>query len=86
MAMASAASAAAIAMINIVKKTPSRLFGHKYLLNAIKFRFTLFRINSTLINIVIRFLLVKKPYMPIKNREALRNNKWYKPGWDISFK
>jgi hypothetical protein len=60
-AIATAASAAAIAMINIVKNNPSSLSGHRYLLNAIKFKFTLFNINSTLINIVIKFLLVKKP-------------------------
>ena len=73
-AMATAASAAAIAIINIVKNKPSIRFGHRYLLNAMKFRFTLFRINSTLISMVMRFLLVKNPYMPIKNKAALMNN------------
>ena len=34
--MATAASAAAMAIIKMVKKNPSSLFGHKYLLNAIK--------------------------------------------------
>jgi len=72
-AMATAASAAAMAIINMVKNSPSILFGHKYLLNAMKLRFTLFNINSILISIVIRFLRVKKPYTPIKNRAALIN-------------
>src|SRR5258706_15345389 len=79
-AMATAASAAAIAIMNMVKNNPSILCGHKYLLNAIKLRFTLFNINSTLMSIVIRFLLVKKPYTPIKNSAALINKIWYKPG------
>jgi hypothetical protein len=70
-AIATAASAAAMAIMKIVKNKPSSLLGHKYLLNAIKFRFTLLSINSTLINIVTRFLLVKKPYTPMKNNVAL---------------
>jgi hypothetical protein len=73
-AMATAASAAAIAIMKMLKNNPSNLSGHKYLLNAIKFKFTLFNINSTLINMVIKFLLVKKPYTPIKNRAVLINN------------
>jgi hypothetical protein len=72
--MATAASAAAMAIIKMVKNNPSRRFGHRYLLNAIKFRLTLFRISSMLINIVIRFLLVKKPYTPIKKSAVLINN------------
>ena len=83
MAMATAASAAAIAITKMVKNKPSILFGHRYLLNAIKLRFTLFSISSTLISIVIKFLLVKKPYTPIKNKAALINNTWYSPGVNI---
>ena len=79
-AMATAASAAAMAIINMVKNTPSSLSGHRYLLNAIKFRFTLFNINSTLISMVIKFLRVKKPYTPIKNSAVLMNKIWYNPG------
>ncbi len=75
MAMATAASAAAMAIIKIAKNNPSSVFGHRYLLNAIKFRFTLFKISSILINMVIRFLLVKKPNTPMKNSAALINNK-----------
>jgi hypothetical protein len=73
-AIATAASAAAMAMIKMVKKTPSNLSYHKYLLKAIKFKFTLFNINSTLINIVTRFLLVKKPNTPMKKSAALINS------------
>src|SRR5882724_9309951 len=80
MAMATAASAAAIAMMNRVKNNPSILSGHKYLLKAIKFRFTLFNISSILISMVIRFLRVKNPYTPIKNSAALINKSWYSPG------
>jgi hypothetical protein len=74
MAIATAASAAAMAIIKMVKNKPSNLSGHRYLLNAIKFRLTLFKISSTLISMVIKFLLVKKPYTPIKNRAVLINN------------
>jgi hypothetical protein len=73
-AMATAASAAAIAIINMVKNNPSNLSGHRYLLNAMKFKFTLFNINSTLIRMVIKFLLVRNPYTPIKNKAVLINN------------
>jgi len=79
-AMATAASAAAMAIINMVKNNPSILFGHRYLLKAIKFRFTLFNINSILISIVTRFLLVKNPYTPIKNRAVLKKRIWCNPG------
>ena len=72
-AIATAASAAAIAIMKMVKNNPSSLSGHKYLLKAIKFRFTLFNTSSTLISIVTRFLLVKKPYTPIKKRAVLIN-------------
>jgi hypothetical protein len=73
-AIATGASAAAIAMINNEKKSPSIWFGHKYLLNATKFRFTLFNISSILISMVIRFLLVRNPYTPMK-KSAVLNNK-----------
>jgi hypothetical protein len=79
-AIATAASAAAIAIIKSEKNSPSIWFGHKYLLNAMKFRFTLFNISSILISIVIRFLLVRKPYTPMKKRAVLKNKIWYKPG------
>lgn len=78
--MATAASAAAMAIINMLKNNPSSLWGHKYLLKAMKFRFTLFSISSILISMVMRFLLVRKPNTPIKNSAVLINNKWYKPG------
>jgi hypothetical protein len=74
-AMATAASAAAIAIIKMVKNSPSILFGHRYLLKAMKFRLTLFSISSILMSIVTRFLLVKKPKTPIKKRAALINKK-----------
>ena len=73
-AIATAASAAAMAMMNKVKNSPSIWLGHKYLLKAMKFRFTLFNISSILISIVIRFLLVRNPYTPMKNKAVLRNN------------
>jgi len=71
MAMAMATSAAATVMTNRVKKTPSSWLGYRYLLKAIKLRLTLFSINSMDINMVIMFLLVKKPYTPKKNRAEL---------------
>jgi hypothetical protein len=73
-AMATAASAAAMAIINTVKNNPSILFGQRYLLKAIKFRQTLLRTSSMLISIVIKFLRVKNPKMPIKKSAALINN------------
>jgi hypothetical protein len=73
-AIATAASAAAIAIINKVKNRPSIFPGHRYLLKAMKFRFTLFNISSMLISIVTRFFLVRKPYTPIKKRAVLMNN------------
>ena len=79
-AIATAASAAAMAMMNNVKNSPSIWLGHKYLLNAMKLRFTLFSMSSILISIVIRFLRVRNPYTPIKNSAVLRNNIWYNPG------
>jgi hypothetical protein len=74
-AIATAASAAAIAITKMVKNNPSILFGHRYLLKAIKFRLTLFSISSILMSMVTRFLLVKKPKTPIKKRAALINRK-----------
>ena len=73
MAMATAASAAAIVIINMVKKMPSSLSGYKYLLNTTKFMFTLFNINSIDISMVIIFRRVNKPYMPMKNSAVLTN-------------
>ena len=75
-AIATAASAAAIVMMKMVKKMPSSLSGYKYLLNATKLMFTLFSISSIDISIVIRFLRVNNPYMPIKNRAVLTNKIW----------
>src|SRR5215203_2689099 len=75
MAIATAASAAAIAIINMVKKIPSSLSGYRYLLNTTKFMFTLFNINSIDISIVIMLRRVNKPYMPIKNKAVLTNRK-----------
>jgi hypothetical protein len=60
-AIATAASAAATAMINSVKKCPCNSPGNKYLLKATKFILTEFSINSTDIKMVIRFFLVRKP-------------------------
>src|SRR3954468_4061089 len=72
-AIATAASAAAMVTINIVKKSPSKLAGYRYLLKAMKLIFTLLSSNSIDINIVIRFLRVNNPYIPIKNRAVLTN-------------
>lgn len=82
-AMATAASAAAMAMMNNVKKTPSSLLGYKYLLKAIKLMFALFRISSTDISIVIKFRLVNKPYIPIKKRAVLTMRIWVNGTWLI---
>src|SRR5436190_9077436 len=75
MAIATAASAAAIVIINMVKKMPSSLSGYRYLLNTTKFIFTLFNINSIDMSIVIILRRVNKPYMPIKNKAVLTNRK-----------
>ena len=72
--MATAASAAAIAIINMVKKIPSSLSGYKYLLNTTKLMFTLFNNNSTDMSMVIILRLVNNPYMPMKNNAVLINN------------
>jgi hypothetical protein len=80
MAIATAASAAAIAIIKMEKNNPSILPGHRYLLNAIKFKLTLFNISSILINMVIKFLLVKKPNTPIKKSAKLMNSIWLSVG------
>ena len=74
MAIATAASAAAIVIINMVKKMPSSLSGYKYLLNTTKLMFTLFSISSIDISIVIMLRRVNKPYMPMKNSAVLTNN------------
>ena len=49
----------------------------------VKLMFTLLRINSTDINIVIIFRLVNKPYMPIKNRAVLTIKIWLNGTWLI---
>ena len=72
-AIATAASAAAIVMMNIVKKMPSSLSGYRYLLNTTKFMFTLFNISSIDISIVIMLRRVNNPYMPMKNNAVLTN-------------
>src|SRR5580658_3004574 len=72
-AMATAASAAAIVIIKIAKNIPLSRPGNKYLLNATKLIFTLFSISSIDISIVIMFLRVNNPYMPIKKRAVLTN-------------
>ena len=71
MAMAMAASAAAMAIIKTEKNKPSLFSGYMYLLNTTKLMFTLFRISSIDMSMVIIFLLVKKPYTPIKNKAVL---------------
>jgi hypothetical protein len=68
MAMATAASAAAIVIIKMAKKIPSILSGYRYLLNATKLMFTLFRISSMDMSMVIMFRRVKNPYMPVKKQ------------------
>src|SRR5688500_837363 len=73
-ALATAASAAAMVMMNMVQKIPSSSSGHRYLLNATKLMFTLFNISSMLMSMVIMFLRVKRPNMPIKNNAVLTNN------------
>src|ERR1700755_3027538 len=92
-AKATAASAAATVIINREKKTPFSLSGYRYLLKATKLMFTLFRINSMDINIVIRLRLVNKPYMPMKNKAVLTNRicvkgmelMWFFPPWFLLF-
>jgi len=75
-AIATAASAAAIVIIKIVKKIPFNLSGYRYLLNATKLILTLFRISSIDISMVIMFLLVNKPYMPMKKSAVLIKSTW----------
>src|SRR5450432_35117 len=70
-AIAMAASAAAMVITKMAKNTPSNLPGYRYLLNATKLIFTLFRIISMAISIVIILRRVNRPYMPIKNRAVL---------------
>jgi hypothetical protein len=78
MAIATAASAAAIVMINKEKNKPSNLSGDKYLLNATKLIFTLFNMSSMDMSMVIKFLLVNNPYMPMKNKAVLTKRIWVK--------
>jgi hypothetical protein len=77
-AIATAASAAAIVIMKIVKNTPSSLSGYRYLLNAMKLMFTLLSMSSIDISMVIMFLRVKNPYMPMKNNAVLTNKMWVK--------
>ena len=70
-AIATAASAAAIATIKSINIYPCNMFGYKYLLNTTKFMHTAFNINSVDIRIVIRFLRTKNPYTPMKNINVL---------------
>jgi hypothetical protein len=74
-AMATAASAAAIAMINRVKYNPSIFPGQRYSLNAMKLIFTLFKISSTDIRMVTRFLRERNPKIPMKNNAVLNSRK-----------
>ena len=71
MAIAIAASAAAMAITNKLKNKPSAFSGYRYLLKTTKLMLTLFRINSIDMSMVIIFLRVKKPYAPIKKRAVL---------------
>lgn len=71
MAIAIAASAAAMAMMNSEKNKPSVLPGYRYLLKMTKLIFTLFNISSIDISMVIIFRRVKNPYTPIKNKAVL---------------
>jgi hypothetical protein len=73
-AIATAASAAAIVIMKMVKNIPSSFPGQRNLLNAMKLMFTLFNISSMLISMVIILRLVNKPYMPMKNKAVLTNN------------
>jgi hypothetical protein len=61
-AIATAASAAAIAIIKMVR-THHQVYQYRYLLNATKLMFTLFNISSMAINIVTRLRRVNRPYM-----------------------
>src|SRR5450755_3132289 len=70
-AIAMAASAAAMVIIKIAKNTPSSLPGYRYLLNATKLIFTLFRISSMAISIVIILRRVNRPYIPMKKSAVL---------------
>src|SRR6266404_6549205 len=72
-AIATAASAAAMVMIKMVKKMPSSLSGYRYLLNTTKFMFTLFKISSMAMSMVIILRRVNNPYIPIKKRAVLTN-------------
>jgi hypothetical protein len=75
-AMATAASDAATAITKRLKNIPSSLCGNKYLLNAMKLILTEFNISSTDIKMVMRFLLVRKPYIPVKNIIVARIRKY----------
>src|SRR5437762_7628505 len=72
-AIATAASAAAMVIIKMTKKIPSSLSGYKYLLNTTKLMFTLFKISSIAISMVIILRRVNNPYIPMKNKAVLTN-------------
>jgi hypothetical protein len=78
MAMATAASAAAMVIMNKEKNNPSNLSGNKYLLKATKLIFTLFNMSSMDMSMVIIFLLVNNPYIPMKNKAVLTKRIWVK--------
>lgn len=69
------AVAAATAITKRLKNNPSSLSGYRYLLYARKLMLTEFKISSTDIKIVIRFLRVRNPYTPVKNIMAARIRK-----------
>ena len=64
MAIATAVSAAAMAIPNRLKKCPSRCPGKRYLLNTAKLMFVALSISSAEMSSASRFLRVKKPYIP----------------------
>ena len=72
MAIAKAVSAAANAIMNMVKMAPCNKFGYKYVFISTKFIAAAFKINSIDSNTVIKFSLVKNPYTPIKNKTLVR--------------
>lgn len=77
MATANAVSAAATAIINMEKKTPSNIFGYRYLLMTTKFTTEAFNINSIEIRMDIKFFRVIKPYIPIKKMIDVTVNSSY---------
>lgn len=74
--MAIEASAAAIAMINMVKKNPCSWCGNRYLLKITKLIFTAFSISSIDIRMVIILRRKINPYTPVKNMNELIINRY----------